>query len=55
MKHIDNICIKLNGNSFLPLYSLDAGFIVTKTLECGAIADNGTVISPNVKYELFMF
>ena len=38
-----------NGSSERPLYSLDAGFIVTKTAAKGLTLETGTVISESVK------
>ena len=39
-----------NGSSDRPLYSLDAGFIVTNTAAKGLTFEIGTVISESVKY-----
>ena len=41
-----------NGSSDRPLYSLDAGFIVTNTAEKGLTLDTGIVISDKVKVSL---
>ena len=55
IKHPLNILVNENGSYDLPRYSLEAGFIVTKTAANGLTAEIGTRNSANYKKEFYNF